>query len=638
MTMAVEAHKETLGFQTEVNQLLHLMINALYSNKEIFLRELVSNASDACDKLRFEAISKPDLLKKDTELQITVDFDKEAGTITVKDNGIGMSREEAVDNLGTIAKSGTKEFIQTLTGDTAKDAQLIGQFGVGFYSSFIVADKVVVTTRRAGLKSDEAVRWESNGEGEYTIENIAKPTRGTEVVLHLKKEEQEFIEDWRLMGIITKYSDHISFPVLMKKVEVTGEEDKKEEKVTYEPVNRATALWTRSKSDIKDEEYQELYKHISHDFEDPMVWTHNKVEGKQEYTTLLYIPSHAPFDMLMNREHTRGLKLYVKRVFILDDVEQFLPHYLRFVKGVIDSDDLPLNISREILQTNELIDTIRGAVTKRVLNMIQKLSETDEDKFKTFWNEFGKVIKEGVVEDAGNKDQLAKLLRFSSTNTDTQAQTVSLTDYVTRMQSGQDKIYYVIGDTFNAVKSSPHLEIFRKKGIEVLLLSDKIDQWVVGHLTEFDGKKLESVAAGSLDLGELEDKETKETQKKVEEEYKDIIERVKTVLGDKVKEVRTTSRLTNSPACVVTEENEMNMQMQRLMKAAGQEVPVVQPIFELNPTHPIVDKLKHEQDDERFAEWAEILFDQAILAEGGQLNDPANFVTRLNKLFLEITK
>lgn len=629
---------ETLGFQTEVKQLLHLVIHSLYSNKEIFLRELISNASDAADKLRFAALSEPALYENTPELKVTVSFDKDTRTLTIADTGIGMSRQDVIDHLGTIAKSGTREFLAALTGDQAKDAQLIGQFGVGFYSAFIVADKVTVNTRRAGLAAEEGVRWESAGEGEYSIETITKHERGTEIVLHLKKDEDEFLDDWRLRHIIRKYSDHILLPVQMLKPAPVAEEGQEEQPSTeFETVNKATALWTLSKNEIKDEEYKEFYKHVSHDFEDPLVWAHNKVEGKQEYTSLLYVPKRAPFD-LWNRDKQHGLKLYVRRVFIMDDADQFMPLYLRFIKGVIDSNDLPLNISREILQSNKQIDSMRAALTKRVLSLLEKLAQDDKEQYATFWSEFGQVIKEGPGEDFANKELIAKLLRFASTHTDETTQSVSLDDYISRMKPGQDKIYYITADTFAAAKSSPHLEIFRKKGIEVLLLSERVDEWLVSHLHEYEGKSLQSVAKGALDLGDLDDKEDKEEQKKVEDEFEGILKQVKEVLADKVKEVRITHRLTESPACLVADEHEMNMHMQRILKAAGQNIPTTKPIFELNPIHPLVQRLKHEQDDNRFSEWTNILFDQATLAEGAQLEDPAQFVKRLNSLLLDLSK
>lgn len=634
-TMSENAKKETLGFQTEVKQLLHLVIHSLYSNKEIFLRELISNASDAADKLRFAALADNKLYEGDADLKVIIDVDPEAKTITISDNGIGMSREEVVENLGTIAKSGTREFLAALTGDQAKDAKLIGQFGVGFYSAFIVADKVVVETRKAGLPANEAVRWESEGEGSYSIENITKESRGTKIILHLKQDEMEFLDPWRLRTIITKYSDHIPLPIQMKK-EVT-EEGKEKVVNDYETVNRATALWQTPKSEIKDEEYKEFYKHIAHDFEDPLLWSHNKVEGKLQYTTLLYIPKHAPFD-LWQRDHVRGLKLYVQRVFIMDNAEQFLPHFLRFVKGVVDSNDLPLNISREILQHNKIIDSIRAGITKRVLDMLSKLAADDKEKYQLFWNEFGQVLKEGIAEDQGNKEDIAKLIRFSTTFDGKTEQTVSLDEYVARMQAGQDKIYYLTADSFNTAKHSPHLEIFRKKGVEVLLLTDRIDEWLVAHLTEYQGKTLQSVAKGALDLGEVEDEKTKEENKKIEEDFSDLTKRVKDILNDQVKEVRITHRLTDSPACIVADENDIGAHMQRILKAAGQELPSSKPILELNPSHPIVVTLKQQTNDERFNEISHILLEQSILAEGGQLDDPALFIRRLNNLLVEMAQ
>lgn len=633
--MTIEAQKQTLGFQTEVTQLLNLMIHSLYSNKEIFLRELISNASDAADKLRFAALSDPSLYGDDPDLKVRVSYDKEARTITLSDNGIGMSREEVIEHIGTIAKSGTKEFLAALTGDQAKDAQLIGQFGVGFYSAFIVADKVTLLTRRANLPIEQGVRWESTGEGQYSIETIEKTMRGTEIILHLKKDEEEFLDDWRLRHIITKYSDHINLPVVMKKSSLseTMEEGEKSAASNEEIVNRATALWTLAKSAIKDEEYREFYKHIAHDFEDPLAWSHNRVEGKQEYTSLLYIPAHAPFD-LWNRERSRGLKLYVRRVFIMDDAEQFMPVYLRFVKGVIDSNDLPLNISREILQGSRLVDTMRAALIKRVLGMLEKLAQDDKEKYAKFWKEFGNVLKEGPAEDHLNKEQIAKLLRFSTTHTDNEIQDISLDDYISRMKPDQKKIYYITADSFPAAKHSPHLEIFRKKGIEVLLLSDRIDEWLVAHLGEFSGNPLQSITKGSLDVDEIGEQENKEEQKKIEDEYANMITHIKEVLGEKVKEVRLSHRLIDSPACLVADEHDIGAQMQRMLRAAGQHFPASKPIFELNPQHPLIAALHREPDDQRFAEWTHILFDQAILAEGGHLEDSAQYVQRLNKMLL----
>lgn len=633
------AEKQTLGFQAEVKQLLHLMIHSLYSNKEIFLRELISNASDAADKLRFAALSDSKLYEQDPDLRVTVTVDEKARTVTVSDNGIGMSREEVIEHLGTIAKSGTREFLASLTGDQARDARLIGQFGVGFYSSFIVADRVTVSSRRAGTSADEGVRWESNGEGEYTVEKIVKPTRGTDIVLHLRKEEDEFLENWRLRTIVNKYSDHITLPVMMVKPQLPQDKDQEQQKekqsVEFETVNKATALWALPRTEIKDEEYREFYKHVAHDFEDPLTWGHNKVEGKLEYTTLLYVPAQAPFD-LWQPERRHGLKLYVRRVFIMDDADQFLPRYLRFVKGVVDSNDLPLNISREILQHNKQVETIRSATTKRVLGLLEKVAVDDKDKYAKFWSEFGAVIKEGPAEDFANRTQIAKLLRFATTHTDNPTQNVALDDYIKRMQPGQEKIYYITADTFTAAKNSPHLEIFRKKGIEVLLLSDRVDEWLVAHLTEYEGKAWQSVAKGSLDIDDKQDEAQKKEEEKVKDEFASVLKQVQEVLGDKVKEVRTTARLTQSPACLVSDENALSGHMERLLKAAGQEIPTTKPILELNPQHPIIQRLKAEQDDARFAEWANILFEQSLLAEGGQLEDPAGFVGRLNRLFLEL--
>jgi molecular chaperone HtpG len=629
--MSVTAQKETLGFQAEVKQLLQLMIHSLYSNKEIFLRELISNASDAADKLRFLAISDASLMEGDNDLKIYIEFDKTARTVSISDNGIGMSRDEVVSHLGTIAKSGTREFLSALTGDQAKDAHLIGQFGVGFYSSFIVADKVTVVTRRAGLSSDQAVKWESAGEGDYTIENTDKPTRGTQVILHLREGEDEFLDEWRLRHIITKYSDHITIPITMKIQKL--DKDGKVEKEEIETVNKATALWTLSKSEIKENDYKEFYKHISHDWEDPLMWSHNRVEGKQEYITLLYIPSHASYD-LYNREHPKGLKLYVRRVFIMDDAEQFLPLYLRFVRGVIDSNDLPLNISREILQNSSLVESMRGGCTKRVLGILENLSKEDKDKYQKFWKAFGQVLKEGPGEDFANKEQIAKLLRFSTTHTDIEEQNISLDDYISRMKSEQEKIYYVTAENFAAAKNSPHLEIFRKKGIEVLLLSDRVDEWLTSHLQEYAGKQLQSITQGNVDLGKLENEEEKKELEEKQKDYESMIKHIKETLGEKVKEVRLTSRLTTSPACVVADENDMGAHMARLLKSAGQNLPQSKPILELNPEHSLIKKLRDEQDDERFQELSYVLFDQAVLAESGQLSNASEFVNRLNKLLV----
>jgi len=623
------ATRETLGFQAEVKQLLQLMIHSLYSNKEIFLRELISNASDAADKLRFEALSDAALLENDSELKIRVAFDKKARTITISDNGIGMSRDEVINNIGTIAKSGTREFFQSLTGDQAKDANLIGQFGVGFYSSFIIADKVTLVTRPAGVGAEHGVRWESAGEGDYTLETVEKPTRGTEITLHLREGEDEFLSDWKLKSIIRKYSDHIVLPIVMKKSEwKDGEELPTDEDET---VNKASALWARSKNDITEDEYKEFYKHVSHDFQEPLAWSHNRVEGKQEYISLLYVPSLAPFD-LYDREQRHGIKLYVRRVFIMDDAEQLMPQYLRFVRGIIDSADLPLNVSREILQSSRDIDAIKAGSVKKVLGLLEDLAENEPEKYTTFWKEFGRVLKEGPGEDYANRDKIAGLLRFASTHADNEEQTVSLKAYVERMKDGQEKIYYITADSFAAAQHSPHLEIFRKKGIEVLLLSDRVDEWLVSHLPEFEGKKLQSVAKGDLDLGKLEDEAEKEQQKKVEDEYKSLVERIKTTLGETVKEVRITHRLTDSPACLVSGEDEMSGNLERLLKAAGQKTPDLKPVLEINPQHRIVQKLNSESDESRFSDWTHVLFDQALLAEGGQLDDPASFVRRMNSL------
>ncbi len=639
--MSQPATKETYGFQAEVKQLMHLMIHSLYGNKEIFLRELISNASDAADKLKFESLRDPNLMVEDTELKVWVDFDKDARTIIIRDNGIGMTEEEVIQNLGTIAKSGTREFLQKLTGDQAKDARLIGQFGVGFYSAFIVADKVIVRTRLAGSDPSSGVEWVSNGEGEYTIEKITKDTRGTEIILHLRPEEDEFLNAWRLKHIITKYSDHITLPIIMKKEtmeEMKSDKDAKEVTETKavveeEVVNRATALWTLPKNDITDEQYKELYKHVAHDFEDPLSWSHNKVEGKLEYTSVLYIPARAPFD-LWHMGKARGLKLYVQRVFIMDDAEQFLPHYLRFVRGIIDSNDLPLNISREILQNNRTIESIRAALVKRILSMLEQLASDEKEKYAKFWKEFGQALKEGPAEDFANKEQIAKLLRFASTHKNTELQDVSLEEYVARLIPGQNKIYFVTAETFNAAKNSPHLEIFRKKGIEVLLLTDRIDEWLTSHLTEFQGKSFQSVARGGLDLGELEDKASDEKHKEVEGDFDETLKKIKEVLGDRIKDVRLSRRLIDSPTCVVIDENDMTTQMERMMRAAGQHVPKHKPILEVNPDHSMIIRLKTETDKAHFADWIEVLFDQAVLAEGGQLDDPASFVKRLNALLL----
>ena len=631
--MSVDTGKETLEFQTEARQILHLMTHSLYSNKEIFLRELISNASDACDKLRFEALGNDDLYEGDGELQITVDFDKDNNTVTVTDNGVGMSRDEIIENIGTIASSGTRKFLESLTGDQAKDAQMIGQFGVGFYSSFIVADKVTVTSRRAGLDKSEAVRWESDGQGSFTLENTEKESRGTVVTLHLKEGEEEFADNFRLRNIIKQYSDHISLPIMMQEVDYKSEEDKDDEKkeLAYERVNSASALWAREKKDITDDEYKEFYKHVSHDFQDPQSWIHNKVEGNQSYTSLFYIPAKAPFD-LFDRDHKRGIKLYVKRVFIMDDAEHLMPNYLRFIKGVVDSDDLPLNVSREILQQNKVIDRIRGASVKKVLGKLESMAKDQPEEYAEFWKTFGQVMKEGPIEDFANKDRIAKLLRFSSTETNSEEQTVSLEDYIGRMKEGQEKIYYITAESFSAAKNSPHLEVFKKKGIEVLLLSDRIDEWLVAHMTEFDGKPLQSVARGDLDLGEIGDEAEEKATEEANEEFKDVIERVKKTLGDRISEARMSQRLTDSPSCLVLNEQDMSTQMQQILEAAGQYAPRAQPILELNSGHKLVAKLKDIKDDESFKDWVSLLFEQAQLAAGTHLDDPAGFVKRMNRL------
>lgn len=625
--MTVEASRETMGFQAEVKQLLRLVIHSLYSNKEIFLRELISNASDACDKLRFEALSDPALFEGDSALTIRVSVDKAARTITISDNGIGMSRAEVVENIGTIARSGTREFLEKLTGDQAKDAHLIGQFGVGFYSSFIVADRVTLITRRAGLTPEHGVKWESAGEGEFTLENVEKPTHGTDVILHLREGEDEFLEPWRLKAIIRKYSDHITLPIRMKK-EGSDEE---------ETVNQASALWARPKNEITREQYEEFYKHVAHAFEPPLAYVHSKVEGKQEYTLLLYIPQHAPFD-LWDRQQRHGVKLYVRRVFIMEDMEKLMPHYLRFVRGVIDSNDLPLNVSREILQHSRDVDAIRAGATRKVLDLLEDLAENQKEKYAQFWKEFGRVLKEGLGEDFANKDRLARLLRFTSTRTPDDTQDVSLADYVARMKEGQDKIYYLTAESHAAAKNSPHLEVFRKKDVEVLLLTDRVDEWMLTYLHEFDGKPLVSVAKGELDLGRLADEEEKKHQAAEAEEFKELLTRMREALGDAVKDVRVSHRLTDSAACLVTGEHDMSMHLERLLKAAGQKVPGVKPVLEINVHHPLVARLAKESDAERFKDLSRILFDQALLAEGGQLEDPAGFVRRLNDLMLALAE
>jgi molecular chaperone HtpG len=630
--MSVDTHKETRGFQTEVKQLLHLMIHSLYSNKEIFLRELISNGSDACDKLRFEALTSADLYEDDFALKIRIEFDKDKRTLSITDNGVGMSRQEVMDNIGTIASSGTRKFLEKLSGDQAKDARMIGQFGVGFYSAFIVADKVTVETRRAGLAAEEGVRWESSGEGEYTIETVERKARGTSVTLHLRQDEDEYLDSWRLRNIIKKYSDHISLPIEMHK-----QNDKGELTDEYETINKASALWARPKSEIKDEEYKEFYKHVAHDFEEPLTWLHNHVEGTQSYTTLFYLPRRAPFD-LFDRDSRHGIKLYVKRVFIMDDAEQLMPNYLRFIRGVVDSDDLPLNVSREILQRNKQIDTIRGASVKRILDTLAKMAKDEPDNYATVWKEFGRVLKEGPGEDFANKEKIAKLLRFASTQGNGDEQSVSLDDYIGRMQPEQDKIYYITGEAFNAVKNSPHLELFKKKGIEVLLMSDRVDEWMMSFLNEYEGKKLVSVAKGEIDLGKLEDKEEQKKAEAASKDYKDLLKQMKDILGDKVKEVRVSHRLTDSPSCLVVEEHDMAVSMQKLLKQAGHSIPDTQPILEINPEHMLVKRLKDEANSERFADWTHILFDQAMLSEGGQLEDPVTFVKRVNDLFAVMAK
>ena len=634
-TTQTQSPKETLNFQTEVKQLLQLMIHSLYSNREIFLRELISNASDACDKLRFEAVTNGTLFENDSELKIRISVDNAAGTITIADNGIGMSREEVIANIGTIAKSGTKEFFSQLTGDQKKDAHLIGQFGVGFYSAFIVADRVTLVTRRAGTPASEAVRWESTGDGEFTLEAVEKATRGTEVTLHLKDDAKEFLDDWQLKSIIRKYSDHIQMPIMMKKTEWDKEKSANVVTSEDETVNRASALWTRAKSEITDEQYDDFYKHVSHDWEKPLGWTHSRVEGKQEYTSLLYIPTKAPFDM-MDRERKHGIKLYVRRVFIMDDAEQLLPRYLRFVKGVVDSNDLPLNVSREILQQSRDVDAIKSGCVKKILGLLEDLAENHQEKFATFWKAFGRVFKEGIGEDATNRERIAKLCRFASTHNADDAQDVSFADYVARMKHGQEKIYYATADSFAAAKNSPHLEVFKKKGIEVLLLTEPVDEWWLGNFEEFEGKKLVSVAKGDLDLGALADEAEKKAQEQTAEELKPLIEKIKTSLGDRVKEVRVTYRLTDSPACLVVDENELSGNLERMLKAAGQQVNASKPILEINPTHPMLEKLKAGVAEAEFNDWSHLLFEQSLLAEGGQLEDPAGFVKRLNALILNL--
>ncbi len=633
--MAVEAQKETLGFQTEVKQLLHLMIHSLYSNKEIFLRELISNASDAADKLRFEALSAPELLEGDAELKIRISFDKDANTLTIEDNAIGMSRDDVINHLGTIAKSGTAEFFKNLSGDAKKDSQLIGQFGVGFYSAFIVADKVEVFTRRAGAPASEGVLWSSQGEGEFDLSKIEKAERGSRIVLHLKKEESEFADGWRLRNIIKKYSDHVALPIELPK-EASGEEKEADAAVEWEVVNRASALWTRPRTEVKDEEYQEFYKHVSHDFENPLAWSHNKVEGKLEYTSLLYVPTRAPFD-LYQREAPRGLKLYVQRVFIMDQADEFLPLYLRFTKGIVDSNDLSLNVSREILQKDPVIDSMKSALTKRVLDMLEKMAKNSPDDYKKFWEAFGQVLKEGPAEDFSNKEKIAGLLRFASTQSGNDEQIVALSDYIARMKEGQDKIYYLTGESYAQVKNSPHLEVFRKKGIEVLLLTDRIDEWLMSYLTDFDGKSFVDVARGDLDLGALDSDEDKQAQDEVAKSKEALVTRLKAVLGDQVADVRVSHRLTDSPAILAIGEQDLGLQMRQILEASGQKVPESKPVFEINPAHSLVEKLDAESNEQRFEDLSRILFDQAALAAGDSLKDPAAYVQRLNKLLVELS-
>ncbi len=635
--MTVEAQKETRGFQTEAKQLLHLMIHSLYSNREIFLRELVSNASDAADKLRFQALSDSSLYEDDSELSIRIDFDKEAKTVTISDNGIGMTRDDVVEHLGTIAKSGTAQFLENMSGDEKKDSQLIGQFGVGFYSAFIVADRVEVFTRRAGAEAADGVHWECTGEAEFTVETVEKASRGTTIVLHLKSDAEEFADGWRLRSVIKKYSDHISLPVIMTK-EASGAETEEGEAAEPEDetINSATALWTRSRSELSDDEYKEFYKHVSSDFEDPLKWSHNRVEGKLDYTSLLYIPSKPPFD-LYNRDASRGLKLYVQRTFIMDDAEQFLPMYLRFIKGVVDSNDLSLNVSREILQKDPNIDAMRTALTKRVLDMLGKLAKNNPEDYAKFWDAFGQVLKEGPAEDFSNREKVASLLRFASTHADNAKQDQSLDAYIERMKEGQDKIYYVAAENFNTAKNSPHLEALRKKDIEVLLLSDRVDEWLMGHLVDYKEKQFQDVGKGQLDLGELDTEDDKKAQEESAKQHEDLVKRVKDVLEARVDDVRVTNRLTDSPACLVVGEQDMGAQMRRILEQAGQDVPESKPIFEVNPEHPLVVKLDQESDEDRFADLADILFDQAHLAEGGSLDDPAAYVSKLNKLLLELS-
>lgn len=634
MSETAMTNKETRGFQSEVKQLLHLMIHSLYSNKEIFLRELISNASDAADKLRFQALSKPELYDGDADLGVKLSFDTDANTITISDNGIGMSSEDVIEHLGTIAKSGTAEFFSKLSEEQSKDSQLIGQFGVGFYSAFIVADAVTVRTRAAGLTADEGVQWYSKGEGEYTVETITKANRGTDIILHLRDEGKEFLSEWRLRDVISKYSDHIGIPVYIQS-NVLDEDGKESGETKWEQINKAQALWTRSKSEISDEEYQEFYKHVSHDFAEPLAWSHNKVEGKNDYTSLLYIPAKAPWDMY-NRDHKHGLKLYVQRVFIMDDAEQFMPSYLRFVRGLIDSNDLPLNVSREILQDNKITQSLRNACTKRVLTMLERMASNDEDKYLSFWKEFGLVLKEGPAEDFANREKVAGLLRFASTHSDAAEQNVGLNAYVERMKEGQDKIYYLTADSYAAAKNSPHLEQFKAKGIEVILMYDRIDEWLMNYLTEFDGKQFQSITKAGLDLSKFEDEAEKEKHKETEQEFKSVVERVKEYLGERVKDVRTTFKLASTPAVVVTDDFEMGTQMAKLLAAAGQAVPEVKYILEINPEHAMVKRMADEPDQQAFGRWVEVLLGQAMLAERGSMEDPSQFVTAINQLLTKV--
>ncbi|MDP1525220.1 MAG: molecular chaperone HtpG [Rhodocyclaceae bacterium] len=634
MTTTVDSRQETMGFQTEVKQLLHLMIHSLYSNREIFLRELISNASDACDKLRFESLHNAAMMEGGEEFKIRIGYDKESRTLTIADNGIGMNRDEVIANLGTIAKSGTREFFSQLSGDQQKDAHLIGQFGVGFYSSFIVADKVTVRTRRAGEKAEQGVEWVSDGGGEFTIAMIDRPQRGTEITLHLRADQDDLLSSWKLKSIVRKYSDHIVQPIVMKGEKWDEEKKAQVETDEDETVNQASALWAKPKSEVSEDDYKAFYKHVGHDYDDPLAWTHARVEGKSEYTQLLYIPGRAPFDM-WDRNARHGIKLYVRRVFIMDDAEQLMPLYLRFVRGVVDSADLPLNVSREILQESKDIEAIRKGCTGKVLGLLADMAENDKEKYAKFWGEFGKVLKEGVGEDFANKDKIAGLLRFASTQADTTDETVSLADYIGRMKPEQEKIYYVTAETFNAAKNSPHLEVFRKKGIEVILLTERVDEWVVSHLTEFEGKQLVSVAKGGLDLGKLEDEAEKKEQEKDASEFKELTDKIGKSLTERVKEVRVTHRLTDSPACLVADEHDISGNMARILKAAGQAAPLSKPILEINPKHPVVLRLKYEEA--KFDDWSAVLFDQALLAEGGQLDDPATFVKRINDLMLSMS-